>query len=52
VHDVRERFPGTPTLVMTAYADEIAECEELFRKPFDTSKLVARVEALYERAHP
>lgn len=49
---VRERFPGTPTLVITAYADEAVAGDELFVKPFDTVKLVERVAALYERAHP
>lgn len=49
---VRECFPGTPTFIITAFAEEAHECDELFCKPFDTSRLVARVEALYERIHP
>jgi hypothetical protein len=52
VQSVRDRFPGTPTVIITAYADEASEHEELFLKPFDTGKLVERVEALYERSLP
>jgi DNA-binding response OmpR family regulator len=43
---VRSRFPGTPTVVITA-SDGRPECTALFHKPFDTGELVAQVEALY-----
>jgi DNA-binding response OmpR family regulator len=46
---VQTRFPGTPTLVISAFADERLACFELFRKPFDTGALLARIEALYQQ---
>lgn len=50
VERVRRRFPGTPLLVLTAFAAEApSACEGLYRKPFDTAQLVAQVEALYQR---
>ena len=47
---VKELFPGTPTLVVTAAREYQREGEEIFRKPFDTAKLVARLEALAQKA--
>jgi two-component system, response regulator PdtaR len=49
---VRSRFPGTPTVVITAYSEEGLDCTHLFHKPFDTGELVAQVEALYQAALP
>jgi CheY-like chemotaxis protein len=47
---VRERFPGTPTLVITGVAEpEVAGAEGLYRKPFDTGLLVERLEQLFAR---
>lgn len=44
---VQELFPGTPMLVLTAWKDfEGQPGQEIFQKPFDTAKLVARLEAL------
>ena len=45
---VRTKFPGTPTLVITAFGGEELGAIELFHKPFDTGALVQRIEALYE----
>lgn len=45
---VRSRFPGTPTLVITAFGAENFGCLELFRKPFDTGALIDRIEAIYQ----
>lgn len=47
---VRARWPGVPTLVMTAFADEAdpAGGSDLFHKPFDTATVLRRLEALYE----
>lgn len=47
---VKELFPGTPTLVVTAAREYQKEGEEIFRKPFDTAKLMARLEALAQKA--
>lgn len=48
---IRELFPGTPMLVVTAYPNfEAEDGAEIFRKPFDTAKLVARLEALALKA--
>jgi DNA-binding NtrC family response regulator len=48
---VQELFPGTPMLVLTAYKDfEGQQGQEIFLKPFDTAKLVARLEALAQKA--
>lgn len=48
---VRERFPETPRLVISAFPDECARAEELIRKPFDSRQLLSRIEALYEARH-
>lgn len=48
VDRVKSRFPGTPTLVISAFGDDSFGCLELFRKPFDTGALVERIEALYQ----
>ena len=48
---VKQLFPGTPTLVVTAYGDfEMEQGQEIFQKPFDTARLVARLEALAHKA--
>ncbi|MDP2271537.1 MAG: response regulator [Archangium sp.] len=47
---VNELFPGTPLLVVTAAREFEKEGLEIFRKPFDTAKLVARLEALAQKA--
>lgn len=47
---VEELFPGTPLLVVTAAREFEKEGLEIFRKPFDTAKLVARLEALVPKA--
>lgn len=48
---VRELFPGTPMLVVTAAKDFTDDSGlEIFRKPFDTAKLVARLEDLVLKA--
>ena len=47
---VNELFPGTPLLVVTAAREFQKEGLEIFRKPFDTAKLVARLEALAQKA--
>lgn len=48
---VKELFPGTPTMVVTAYKDfAVEQGQEIFLKPFDTARLVARLEALAQRA--
>jgi len=47
---IQQLFPGTPMLVVTARADFPAEEQEVFRKPFDTSKLVERLQALARKA--
>ena len=47
---VGELFPGTPLLVVTAAREFQEEGFEIFRKPFDTAKLVARLEALAQKA--
>jgi DNA-binding NtrC family response regulator len=48
---VKELFPGTPTLVVTAWKDfEAEQGQEVFQKPFDTERLVARLEALAQKA--
>lgn len=45
---VQRRWPGVPTIVITAFADEArTEGLELFNKPFDTAKVLSRLEALY-----
>ncbi len=47
---VKELFPGTPMLVVTAAREFEREGLEIFRKPFDTAKLMARIEALAQKA--
>ena len=48
---VSELFPGTPMLVVTAQRDfEGEQGQDVFHKPFDTSKLVARLQALAQKA--
>jgi CheY-like chemotaxis protein len=49
---VRTRFPETPRLVISAYADELKCAEECVRKPFDSRQLLRRIESLYEARHP
>lgn len=47
---VHERFPGTPTLVITGVAEPaVGEDDDLFKKPFDTRALVDRLEQLFAR---
>jgi CheY-like chemotaxis protein len=50
---VRRQWPGVPVVVMTAFANEatLGETAALFQKPFDTAKVLARLEALYEECH-
>lgn len=48
---VRECFPETPRLVISAWPDECSRAEELIRKPFDSRQLLSRIEALYEARH-
>lgn len=49
---VHQRFPGTPTLVITGISDaESIAAGELFRKPFDTRALIDRLEQLLTRHH-
>lgn len=51
VDRVHALFPGTPILVVTAARDFAGETgQEIFRKPFDTASLVARLEALVHKA--
>ncbi len=47
---VKELFPGTPLLIVTGAREFEREGLEIFRKPFDTAKLVARLEALAQKA--
>jgi len=50
---VRERFPDTPTVVITGLADATVPAgSELFKKPFDTVALVDRLEQLFARTGP
>lgn len=45
---VHERWPGIPTIVMTAFGStEVLSTQECFLKPFDTASLLGRIEALY-----
>ncbi len=45
---VHERWPGIPTIVMTAFgATQVVSNQECFHKPFDTARLLSRIEALY-----
>ncbi|MEW5740324.1 MAG: response regulator [Myxococcota bacterium] len=47
---VRERFPGTPTVVITGVTDASVPADaELYKKPFDTRALVDRLEQLFAR---
>lgn len=49
LESVRRRFPGTPTVLITAFGDEAPSLgrAEVFHKPFDTGALVARIEELF-----
>lgn len=48
---VRERYPGTPVVVVTALRDFKEEPGvAVFRKPFDTSRLVDALESLAQKA--
>lgn len=51
---VHERWPGIPTIVMTAFRDEAqaAGAQECFFKPFDTATVLNRLEALYREYQP
>jgi CheY-like chemotaxis protein len=40
------RYPQTPTIVITAFAGEAPAAAECFRKPFDTARLIERLEDL------
>lgn len=44
---VRARFPETPRLIISAFADELRPAEECFKKPFDSRQLLSRIESLY-----
>jgi DNA-binding NtrC family response regulator len=46
---VKELFPQTPLLVVTGAREFDEGGLEIFRKPFDTRKLVARLEALAQK---
>jgi two-component system, response regulator PdtaR len=50
VAKIKELFPNTPMLVVTAAREFEAEGAEIFRKPFDTAKLMERIEALAQKA--
>lgn len=48
---IKELFPGTPMLVVTARRDFEGEPDQdVFHKPFDTAKLLARLQALAGKA--
>lgn len=51
---VHERWPGIPTIVMTAFRDEAqaAGAQECFFKPFDTATVLNRLEVLYREYQP
>jgi len=53
VQRVHERWPGIPTIVMTAFGrdERLASAAECFHKPFDTAALLGRIEALYRENH-
>lgn len=45
---VQRRWPGVPTIVITAFGDDAKTAGlELFNKPFDTTRVLSRLEALY-----
>ncbi|MEW6433839.1 MAG: response regulator [Myxococcota bacterium] len=49
---VRQRFPGTPTMVITGVTDPPVPADAaLYRKPFDTHLLVDQLEQLFTRAN-
>lgn len=50
VEKVKELFPETPMLVVTAAREFDEGGLEIVRKPFDTAKLMARLEALAQKA--
>jgi CheY-like chemotaxis protein len=48
--EVRRRFPGTPTVVITGLSEAPVPADaDLYRKPFDTAALVDRLEQLFAR---
>jgi CheY-like chemotaxis protein len=47
VSRVKACFPGARTVVITAFANDAHDYDELFTKPFDTSALLERLEAIY-----
>ena len=53
LHRVHERWPGIPTIVMTAFGRDEPDTRgaECFHKPFDTTALLGRIEALYREHH-
>jgi two-component system, response regulator PdtaR len=54
LHRVHERWPGIPTIVMTAFGREdhrLAGDAECFHKPFDTADLLGRIETIYREHH-
>lgn len=53
LHHVHERWPGIPTIVMTAFGrnELLVASTECFHKPFDTAALLGRIEALYRESH-
>lgn len=44
---VKECFPGTRTVVITAFANDAKDYDDLFTKPFHTPDLLKRLEAIY-----
>jgi CheY-like chemotaxis protein len=47
VSRVKACFPGARTVVITAFANDAQDYDELFTKPFDTPTLLKRLEAIY-----
>lgn len=48
LEQVRRRWPGVPTIVITAFADDARTTGvEQINKPFDTARVLNRLEALY-----
>lgn len=49
---VQQRFPGTPTVVITGISDAAVPADaDLYKKPFDTRELLERLEQLFSRTH-
>jgi two-component system, response regulator PdtaR len=46
---VANRFPAAQAIVITAFVEESPTSLECFAKPFDTARLVARIESLQSR---